>query len=388
MNFYLKVFVSVSVLSSGLINCTTQKKKKSENLVPDFVKDSVYLSNENIFTKEKAVLGRHLFYDWRLSINNTKACASCHAQEFSFTDSYSRSIGALGDLHQRNAKPLINIIFEKYLTAADSTLHFPEQQMNNPMFNEHPVELGIKGNEEEILERFATDGYYQQKFKSIFSEEEKPVTIKNIQYCIASFVKTIIALNSPYDKYIVNNDKTALNEEQHRGRKLFFSNALTCNSCHGGINFSTPALKNKDGITEYYFNTGLYNLNTKGSYPLLDQGLMAITKNPADMGKYKVPTLRNLAFTAPYFHDGSAATLEDVIAVYENGGRTILSGENKGNGRTNRNKHPLIKEFKLNSQERKDLISFLLSLSDSSVLINPAYANPFSDDETKKKFSP
>ena len=381
---YLLYFPLLSTVF--FISCSGNIKEKAyfKSLLPEFVTENIYLDTDNIFTKEKAELGRYLFYDRRLSINNTKACASCHAQEFSFTDSYNRSIGALGDLHQRNAKPLINIIFEKYLTAADSTLHFPEMQINNPMFNEHPIELGMKGNENRILDELKDDKHYQQQFKTAFPDERSPVTIKNIQYAITTFVKTIFSFNSPYDNYVYLGDIKAISQSAINGKELFFSSKLNCKACHGGINFSTPDLKNSDGSSVFYFNTGLYNLDGKGSYPEYDQGLIDMTNNPADMGEYKVPTLRNLAFTAPYFHDGSAATLEDVIAVYENGGRNILTGQVKGDGRNNLYKHPLISGFKLNLQERKDLISFLLSLSDSSVLKNPAYANPFSDDETKK----
>lgn len=380
-----RLFYLLLVFTTFFVRCSGNNKIKTdlENLLPGFIKDSIYLSSDNPFSKEKAELGRHLFYDRRLSINNTKACASCHAQDFSFTDSYNRSIGAFGDLHQRNAKPLINIVFEKFLTAADSTIHFPESQINKPMFNEHPVELGVKGNENEILERIKTDKYYPELFKRAFPSVQDPVTIKNIQYAITTFVKTILSFNSPYDKYVFRKDSAALSKQALNGMKLFFSTKLNCSSCHGGENFSTPDLKMANGETDFYLNTGLYNLDGKGSYPAYDQGLIVLTKNPADMGKYKVPTLRNLAFTSPYFHDGSAATLDEVIAVYENGGRNILAGKIKVDGRNNPYKHTLVNGFKLNSQERKELLSFLLSLSDSSVLKNPAYANPFSDDETK-----
>jgi cytochrome c peroxidase len=381
---YKKIFSFTLFLSLLLVYCTHHRKDGFSDILPGFVKDSIYLNTENVFSKEKAALGRYLFYDRRLSVNNTKACASCHAQPFSFTDSYNRSIGALGDLHQRNSKPLINIVFEKYLTAADSSIHFPEAQINKPMFNEHPVEMGVKGNEKIIIGRIQKDEYYTTRFKKIFSGEKEPVSIKNIQYSITSFIKTILSFNSPYDKYYFKKDNRAMNDDQLQGMKLFFSTDLNCSSCHGGINFSKPSVKNTQGVAEFYFNMGLYNINNQGGYPSFDQGLADITNNPTDIGKYKVPTLRNLAFTAPYFHDGSAATLNDVMAIYENGGRNILAGLYKGDGRNNPNKHPLIKEFKLNSQQRKNLVAFLLSLSDSSVLINPAYANPFSDDETKK----
>jgi cytochrome c peroxidase len=379
-----KIFSGIISLGFFLVCCTNYHKDEFAALLPLFVKDSIYLSRENIFSKDKAELGRYLFYDRRLSVNNTKACASCHAQEFAFTDNYTRSIGALGDLLQRNAKPLINLVLEKYLTAADSTIHFPEEQINNPMFNEHPVELGMKGNEATILERIKTDKYYQQQFKKAFSREENPITVKNIQYTITSFIKTILSFDSPYDRYYFRKDKGSMNREQLNGSKLFFSNELNCSSCHGGINFSSPSIKNENGVSEFYFNTGLYYINNRSGYPEEDPGLSYLTKNPVDIGKYKVPTLRNLAFTAPYFHDGSAATLDDVISLYENGGRNVADGANKGDGKNNPNKHPLIKGFKLNSQQRKELVSFLLSLSDSTVLKNQAYANPFSDDETNQ----
>lgn len=370
----------VTAIAIFLLACNFQEKKKSKvnfpyNFIPSTVKDSFYIDRENVFTIEKAALGRYLFYDRRLSVNNTKACASCHAQQFSFTDSYTKSIGALGDLHQRNARPLINIIFNKYLTSADSMLHFPEQQINNPMMNEHPIEMGIKGTEEKILKKLKADKFYQQKFKTVFAEEINPFTIKNIQHCIASFIKTIFSFNSSYDK-------GTLSAEQQNGKRLFFSDKLNCGSCHGGINFSTPSFKNSNGETDFYFNTGLYNIN--GSYPANDRGFFDKTGNVADNGKIRVPTLRNLAFTAPYFHDGSAATLEDVLKVYMEGGRNITTGINKGDGRSNPHKNFLIKGFTLNLQEQKDVISFLFALSDSSIINNPAYANPFTDDETKR----
>jgi cytochrome c peroxidase len=378
-----KKFALAILLFAGFIAFIPEwknKKFKSQQAalsayLPSYIKDSVYLFTGNEFSKEKATLGRYLFYDRRLSMNNTKACASCHAQEFSFTDGYHRSIGALGDLHQRNAKALINLVFEKYLTAADSTIHFPEQQIKNPMFSTHPVEMGWQGNEINILEKLKQDKQYQKFFSETFPEQKEPFTVDNVQHAISSFVKTIFSFSSPYDKYL--NEQTPLNVSQLRGKDLFFSQNLACASCHGGINF------NKAAGEANYFNTGLYNTGNTLHYPETDKGLYELTGHAADAGKYKTPTLRNLAFTAPYFHDGSATTLEEVIKIYENGGRTITSGVNSGDGRLHPNKSPFISGFKLNSQQRNDLISFLFSLSDSSLLTNPAYANPFIHDETK-----
>jgi cytochrome c peroxidase len=315
------------------------------DLIPPQIKDSIYSDPSNLPSAEKIKLGHYLFYDNRMSINNTKACASCHDPKFSFTDNYRRSIGAYGDLTQHNAAPLINLIFNHYLTATDTSLHFPEQQINNPMFRDHPVELGWKRNEEEMLKRFSSDTFYLQQFKQIFPDDKDPVTVKNIQQSITSFIKTIFGFQSPYDDYKYCNNKNALNGSAVRGMQLFQSPELKCNQCHGGINFNQPVFQSLP-----YFITGL----------------------SGDTAMLKVPTLRNLAFTAPYLHDGSAETLDQVIELYEAGGKSTVN-----------NKHPFIKGFKLNSQERWDLISFLLSLSDSSVLKNPAYANPFSENEFK-----
>ncbi len=358
------------------------KKKEYISFLPKDLRDSIYLSPENPFSEEKASIGRYLFYDRRLSFNQTRSCASCHDPAFSFTDGYRRSVGALGDLHQRNSSPLINLVFNKHLTAADPFLSFPEEQINNPMFHTDPIELGWKGNAEEILNRLKMDQFYSTKMKTSFPGSEDPINVKNIQYCLASFVKTIISLNSPYDDYKKN--KHDLSKEEKLGMSLFFSSKLNCGKCHGGTNFSTPSVLDSFGNPDYYFNTGLYNINGRGDYPKYDQGLFEKTAVQNDKGKYRVPTLRNLSFTAPYFHDGSAETLEEVIKVYEDGGRSILSGSINGDGRKNPYKHPLINGFSLTANERRALISFLFSLNDSSITKNKLYSNPFYEDETKK----
>jgi cytochrome c peroxidase len=350
----IAVFLILAIPSSLLVRCSNSVAGVNDinGLAIPYDTASVYLDERNPFTPAKAELGRFLFYDRRLSINNTKACATCHSQEFSFTDGYHRSAGAFGDLVPRNSRPLINIIFNKYLTAADSTIHFPEQQINNPLLNEHPVEMGMKGNEAMILQRLAADPLYRRQFAAAFPSDKDPFMMQNLQWAISSFVKSIFSFDAPYDHYHSKKDSGALTAAAQKGMQLFFSDSLQCNSCHGGINFSTPSLQDEQGHGLYYFNT---------------------TGRKEDGGKFRVPTLRNLAFTAPYFHDGSVATLDEVIAAYEN------------TGIKNQHKQSLIKRFRLNSQERKELIAFLLSLSDSAICRNPVYANPFSDDETKRQ---
>ena len=325
-------------------------------------------------------LGRYLFFDRRLSVNNTRSCATCHNPQFAFTDGYKRSLGAFADLHQRNTQPLFNLAYLKYFTAADSTLHSPLQQMENPLFNDHPAEMGVKGNEEKILQKVKADENYSQLFQSINRE----VSWINIKTAISSFMNSLHSGASPYDKF-AKGDTTALSSSQRKGMQLFFSAELKCASCHGGFNFSNPLVTGEKGDTIFYFNTGLYNIDDKGAYPAYDEGLYQITKNRNDMGKFRVPSLRNLAFTAPYFHDGSAASLTEVIEAYANGGRKIEEGIYKGDGSKNPLKHPFIKGFPITEADKVNLISFLQSLSDSSFINNPAYQNPFTGDETKKK---
>ena len=381
-----QAYILLTVLCLGgcffIFTTGGNRKKADRSFLPEELRDSIYLSSENPFSKEKASIGRYLFYDRRLSFNQTRSCASCHDPSFSFTDGYRRSVGALGDLHQRNSSPLINLVFNKHLTAADPSLSFPEEQINNPMFHTDPVELGWKGNEEEILNRLRKDEFYSTEMKTAFPDSEDAVTVKNIQYCLASFVKTIISLNSPYDDYKKNRQD--LSEDEKLGMALFFSSRLNCSKCHGGINFSSPSVTDSCGNPVHYFNTGLYNINGKAEYPAYDQGLFEKTAAQSDKGKYRVPTLRNLSFTGPYFHDGSAQTLEEVIKVYEEGGRSILTGSIQGDGRKNPYKHPLINGFTLTVAERRALVSFLFSLSDSSITKNQLYSNPFNGDETKR----
>ncbi|MEP7237310.1 MAG: MbnH family di-heme enzyme [Ferruginibacter sp.] len=358
----------------GLIVCTVfllgkmMQSCTNRNETPVF-KDSV-----------KIELGRYLFFDRRLSVNNTRSCATCHNPQFAFTDGYKRSLGAFADLHQRNTEPLFNLSYLKYFTAADSTIHSLLQQMDNPLFNNHPNEMGVKGNEESILQKIKTD----ENYKSLFAEAKTKVSWDNIKRFISLFINSLQSGNSPYDKF-KKGDSSALTASQKRGMQLFFSAELKCTSCHGGFNFSTPSVTNQKGDTVFYFNTGSYNVDGKGAYPEYDEGLYQLTKNKNDMGKFRVPSLRNLAFTAPYFHDGSAASLTEVIDSYANGGRKIQEGIYKGDGNKNPYKHALIGGFSISEADKISLISFLQSLSDTGFINNPAYQNPFTGDETKKK---
>ena len=353
-----------------------------------FIVGIIIISNyftacKNNFTQKEIVqnqieLGRHLFFDRRLSVNNTRACATCHNPNFAFTDGYKRSLGAFADLHQRNTQPLFNLTYLKYYTAADSTIHSTVQQMDKPLFNTHNIEMGAAGHEAEILERIKKD----KQYKILFANAGYENNWQNIKKAISMFEESIVSFESPYDKFL-DGDTNAISANAKNGMKLFFSASTNCSSCHGGKNFSTAAVKTDTENDMQYFNLGLYNLNSNGDYPAYDKGLMELTKKKEDMGKFRVPSLRNLAFTAPYFHDGSAASLLDVVEHYATSGRNTTEGIYKGNGSESKLKHSLIKGFKISTNEKLDLIAFLISLSDSNFIKNKIYQNPFAVDETK-----
>lgn len=331
--------------------------EKTEQEIPLAIRNQFYSDSSNPITDAKVELGRYLFYDKRLSVNKTKSCASCHDPRFSFTDTYRRSVGAYGDLTAFNSPPLINLAFNRYFTYTDTSFHTPEKQINNPMFADAPVELGWKSNEEKLLKQFENDAFYQTLFAKAFPglSNEKLFTVKHVQYSITSFIKTIVSFHSPYDEFTYNGNKAALNKSALRGMVLFNSAELKCNQCHGGINFNEPSFKPAP-----YVNSGFF------PDTILHRGLAAKTGNAADVGKYKIPTLRNLAFTSPYLHDGSVESLQEVIGLFE-----------KGNLSTDKNKHPYITGFTLNLQQRNDLIQFLLCLSDSSVIKKSYYQDPW-----------
>jgi cytochrome c peroxidase len=170
-----------------------------------------------------------------------------------------------------------------------------------------------------------------------------------------------------------------------RGEALFFSERLECHHCHNGLHFSDTVLHERNRIGERAFhNTGLYNIDGRGAYPANNTGIAEITGRPEDMGRFRAPSLRNVAVTAPYMHDGSIATLSEVIDHYAAGGRTIASGPNAGVGRDNPLKSSFLPGFEMSAQERADLIAFLQSLTDEQFLRDPRYADPWTEEERRR----
>ncbi|MDO6527163.1 di-heme enzyme [Motilimonas sp. 1_MG-2023] len=333
---------------------------------------------DNPATEEKYQLGRHLFYDKRLSGNQTQSCESCHQQALAFTDGKQRPLGSTGELLHRNSQSLTNIAYNATYTWANPILKEIENQLVIPLFGEFPVELGINdGNKDEILSRFRDDPLYQKLFNEAFPDQQDPVTLPNIIKSLGVFNRALISKDSDFDNGTMSNAAI-------RGQTLFNSEKMECFHCHNGFNFTDSTLHNDSVfVSKPFFNTGLYNLDEEGSYPNIDNGLFQVTNNVSDKGKFRPPTLRNIAFTAPYMHDGSINTLEQVLEFYAAGGRNIESGEHVGDGRLNPNKSEFVKGFTMSEQEKSDLLAFLHALSDEAFLTNPRYANPFEQDLAK-----
>ena len=327
---------------------------------------------ENPMSAAKVELGRHLFYDTRLSGNGAFSCSSCHRQEFAFADAKNIPLGSTGQVHPRNSMALGNVAYQRFFNWASVSTPSLEAQALVPMFGDRPVELGLKGQEVALLARLKAEPLYRDLFPKSFPNEAEPVSVENVTRAMAAFQRTIISGNAPYDRF-VRGDRTALAASAQRGEVLFRSSRLKCAECHGGMLFTNAADVVSTNFSQLpFFNNGLYH-----AYPAPNRGLFEASGVVGDMGRFKVPSLRNLAFTFPFMHDGSVASLEDVVEHYARGGRTIALGPNAGDGSRNPNKDVRLTGFTVSAQEQFDLIEFLRSLSDSSIVKNEHFSNPW-----------
>ncbi|WP_156896384.1 MbnH family di-heme enzyme [Aestuariibacter salexigens] len=321
---------------------------------------------DNPMSAEKVELGRWLFYDTALSVNQTTSCASCHDQQHAFAEPKVFSVGATGQPLKRNALALVNVGYNGSFTWAHNGLQSIEQQLLIPMFSENPIELGMTGAEQDIIYRL-DDRHYQTMFDAAFGDSD--INMQRINQALASFVRSLTSFDSAFDDYAYRYQDDALDGLAVAGMELFFSERLECFHCHGGFNFTQSSRHQLQQLDlKPFHNTGLYNIDGKGAYPLQDRGLIDITLEPDDMGKFRAPTLRNIAVTAPYMHDGSLATLEQVVDFYSAGGRA--------EGVNNPFKSEFVKGFVLSEEERQALLAFLQSLTDEKFLTNPQFSNP------------
>ena len=370
--------VAILVATFALFACTAPREDSGIDvdldLPPHFPEPIAPLDNR--LTAEAIELGRHLFYDTRLSGNETLACATCHKQELAFADSLALSLGATGDAGVLNAPSLANAIYAYPLTWAHGAVYSIEEQLMGPMFGDAPLEMGMAGLEDEIVERLVGDARYRLLFSDAYPGQD--VSVDVVRLALASFVRSLVSYRSPFDSFVAG-DIGAIPTSAKRGSELFYSERLGCSQCHAGFAFTTAvqSLATNRSQTSPFHNIGLYNIDGDGSYPVNAQGRIAESGFEKDMGRFRVPSLRNVALTAPYGHDGSVETLEEFIRVYEEGGRLVESGPHAGDGRESPWRSKELKSFELTDDERVDLIAFLTSLSDPSFVADSKFANPW-----------
>ena len=323
---------------------------------------------DNPMTQAKVALGRYLFYDTRLSGNGTQACATCHLQKLAFTDGRAHGLGSTGQLHPRSPMALGNVGWNATYTWANPALITLERQMTNPIFGETPVEMGVNDrNVKLVLQRLADDPAYAPRFAAAFPQDPagRP-TWDHIVKAVSSFERALITTNSKYDQ--VRQGRARYTVAEARGYALFKS--ADCIQCHQEPNFGGQFLSVATVKPDVSFhNKGLYNLDGQGAYPAESPGVIEITGKASDMGMYRAPTLRNIELTAPYMHDGSVATLGEVIDLYAAGGR--------GAGKDSPLKSPLLRPRHFSAQDRADLIAFLKTLTDHQFIRDPRYSDPF-----------
>jgi len=290
----------------------------------------------NEFTKARWELGKRLFFDPILSVDSTISCATCHQPELAFTDGLTTSKGVSGRDGTRNTPSLANIAYHPYFTR-EGGVPTLEMQVLVPIQEHNEFDFNIVL----IAERLVADETYVQMSQTAYSRTPDAFVITR---ALACFERSLLSGYSPYDQYIQDKNKTALSEKSLEGMDLFFSEKTNCATCHGGFDFTNYAFEN-NGLYENY----------------QDEGRFRLTGQEEDRALFKVPSLRNVALTAPYMHDASFSTLEEIVAHYNNGGAAHF------------NKNTLIKPLNLTMTEQASLVAFLESLSDDTFITNPIF---------------
>ncbi len=334
--------------------------------------------DDNPMTEAKVELGRHLFYEPRLSVNGESSCGSCHLPSLSFTDGRAQAEGTTGELHRRSAMSLVNVAYNTSYTWSNDLILDLEHQALGPLFGTDPIELGLADLEDDRLDEFAEDDLYIELFTAAFPEQDDPFTLDALLKALASFQRTLLVGDTPYDQYVSGGDPGAMSQLAKDGAALFNSERLECYHCHGGFNFSDAAASAETPFIEMAFhNNGLYNLDGDGAYPARDQGLIEVTGDPRDMGAFRAPSLRNITLTAPYMHDGSIADLDGVLDHYAAAGRTIDSGPDAGVGADSPLKSPFLIGFTLSEGERAAMHAFFAAISNEAALQDERFSDPF-----------
>ena len=296
---------------------------------------------DNPMSEAKVALGRRLFFEPRLSITGHYSCASCHDPARAFSDGRRVAIGATGEALPHNAMALVNVAYNISFGWTKPQLRSLEAQMLEPMLNEHPVELGMRGREAAVSAGLAGNPAYAPEFAAAFPADAAPVTFSNLVKAIAAFERTLISGDSPFDRYVFGGEPEALTPQAKRGMALFFSRRGGCARCHSGFNFSGN-WRDTQGAT----------------------GRASFAENGTSHTPMRVPTLRNVALTAPYMHDGRFATLAAVLEHYSAIGARVARAVTDGSRQHRYD--PRLPRTAFSAAERGELESFLDSLTDES----------------------
>jgi cytochrome c peroxidase len=286
---------------------------------------------DNPMSAAKVELGRRLFYDGDLSADGTLGCFNCHGQHRAFTESNAVHPGVKGFPGRRNAMMLGNVGYMSALTWADPTQRTLEAQVLTPVVGEHPVEMGMKGQEAELTRRLSADACYRRQFAEAFPGDKAAVDLPHVAKAIAAFERTLVSFGSDYDR-------GALGEAAKRGQGVFAKSG--CASCHAGRLFTDADAA--DPLAAFH------RIEPVGAE---DKGLSEITGRPADAGRFRTPSLRNVALSSPYLHDGSAKTVAEAIRRHE-----TASG--------------------LSAADMADLTAFLDTLTDKAFTSDPRLGLP------------
>ncbi|MDR0193833.1 MAG: cytochrome-c peroxidase [Myroides sp.] len=343
--------VALLTLSLVLIGCSSDDYKPIPDVDKDIIKwvkpsnfpELSYTFNNNELRVSRFELGKKLFHDVRLSVDNTISCASCHIKEFAFSDAgKSFSIGIDGLVGKRNAPAIQNIAF-------NDEFFYDGASNNLEMVPIVPIHNEIEMREElpTILDKLRLDIEYQQMFKKAYNDEK--MTSTSMLKALAQYMTLLVSSNSKYDRYVRKEEGGNLNELEKKGLALFRQN---CSSCHS---------------TDLFTDNSFRNNGVRVNPSVNDKGREDVSGEVEDQYKFKVSTVRNVALTAPYMHDGSIATLEEVLDFYSSGindSPTLDPLLRQKNGRVG---------IPMTSDEKKAIIAFLHTLTDYEFINIPKY---------------
>jgi cytochrome c peroxidase len=351
----LAVFAFALVLSWREANPAPQTPQEYSLSLPSDVIPPL-IPDDNPLTAAKVALGQKLYFDARLSTDNTVSCATCHDPAQGFGDGKVVAAGIGKKTGSRNSPTVLNAAFNDF-QFWDGRAPTLEEQAKGPLIN--PVEMGMASHDA-LVGKLQNIAEYPPLFKQAFDSDQ--ITIDNVARAIASYERTVFSFSSPFDRFNAG-DKTAMSASAQRGWDLF-NNKARCNNCHGYVASAPTFTDNKfHNIGVAMHATNFAELARKvGQSPestselahaagYSELGRFLVTKEPKDIGAFKTPGLRNVALTAPYMHDGSQKTLEEVIKFYDKGGEDnpYLDGG--------------IRPLKLTAQEETDLVEFLKALT-------------------------